>query len=84
VTWALAFVLFGLTIILTIVGNMDRASTSVIDANAVGSLATTSQAAQPANQPQPQQTAPAQPAAPTLDSLEASALSSPAQEQPAQ
>ncbi|WP_233455756.1 preprotein translocase subunit SecG [Brevundimonas aurantiaca] len=51
VTWVLAALLFGLTIILTVVGNMDRASTSVIDADAVGSLATT---------PRPQQQQPAQ------------------------
>ncbi len=71
-TWWLAGVLFVLTIALTIVGNMDRASQSVIDADAVGSLATTPQA--PAQQ-QPAQTPPAQPAqpaAPSLDDLEAS------------
>jgi preprotein translocase subunit SecG len=71
ITWVLAFLLFGLTIVLTVVGNMDRASVSVIDADAVGSLATTPQTQQ--QQPaQPQPAAPAQPAAPSLDDLEAS------------
>ena len=40
VTWVLAALLFGLTILLTVVGNMDRAAVSGIDADAVGSLAT--------------------------------------------
>ena len=64
ITWVLAALLFGLTIILTVVGNMDRASVSVIDADAVGSLATTpqTQTQQPAQQQQP--------AAPSLDDLE--------------
>ncbi|WP_421731789.1 preprotein translocase subunit SecG [Brevundimonas sp.] len=43
ITWILAALLFGLTIFLTVVGNMDRASVSGIDADAVGSLATTPQ-----------------------------------------
>jgi preprotein translocase subunit SecG len=83
-TWWLAAALFALTIVLTVVGNMDRASVSVIDADAVGSLATTPQTQQ--QQPAQQQpAAPAQPAAPSLDDLEASLPSStaPAQ-QPAQ
>ncbi|MBD3835212.1 preprotein translocase subunit SecG, partial [Brevundimonas sp.] len=42
-TWWLAAALFALTIVLTVVGNMDRASQSVIDADAVGALATTPQ-----------------------------------------
>lgn len=78
VTWILASLLFGLTIVLTVIGNMDRAAVSGIDADAVGSLATrpaTSQTQQPA-QPQPAQ--PAKPAAPSLDDLEAS-VSAPAQ-----
>ena len=67
ITWILAALLFVLTIVLTVVGNMDRASVSGIDADAVGSLATTPQ--QPAQQ---QPATPAQPAAPSLDDLEAS------------
>ena len=85
VTWILAFLLFGLTIVLTVVGNMDRASVSVIDADAVGSLATTPQTQQQAPAQQ-QPAAPAQPTAPSLDDLEASlpsATTAPAQ-QPAQ
>lgn len=71
ITWVLAALLFGLTIILTVVGNMERASDSVIDADAVGSLATTPQTQQ--QQPAQQQpAAPATPAAPSLDDLEAS------------
>ena len=84
-TWILAFLLFGLTIVLTVVGNMDRASVSVIDADAVGSLATTPQTQQQAPAQQ-QPAAPAQPTAPSLDDLEASlpsATTAPAQ-QPAQ
>ena len=82
VTWILAFLLFGLTIFLTVVGNMDRASVSVIDANAVGSLATTPQTQQQAPAQQ-QPTAPAQPTSPSLDDLEASlpsATTAPAQQ----
>ena len=71
-TWWLAAALFGLTIVLTVVGNMDRASVSVIDADAVGSLATTPQTTQPQQPTQQQSAAPAQPAAPSLDDLEAS------------
>ena len=65
-TWWLAAALFGLTIFLTVVGNMDRASQSIIDADAVGALAaptgadSTAPAADPA-------TAPAEPAGPSLD-----------------
>lgn len=83
-TWWLAAALFALTIVLTVVGNMDRASQSVIDADAVGALATTpqTQSQQPA---QPQQPAtPAQPAAPSLDDLEASLPSAAPAQPPAQ
>lgn len=73
VTWILAGLLFVLTIGLTVVGNMDRASVSMIDANAVGSLATQPQTQQSQQQPaQPQPAAPARPSAPSLDDLEAS------------
>jgi preprotein translocase subunit SecG len=83
ITWVLAALLFGLTIILTVVGNMDRASVSGIDADAVGSLATTpqTQTQQPAQQQQP--AAPAQPTAPSLDDLEASLPSASAARSPA-
>lgn len=84
VTWILAALLFGLTILLTVVGNMDRASVSVIDANAVGSLATTPQPQQQQQPAQAQPTAPAQPVAPSLDDLEASVTSAQPTQQPAQ
>nr|WP_314436152.1 preprotein translocase subunit SecG [uncultured Brevundimonas sp.] len=70
ITWWLAGILFALTIGLTVVGNMDRASVSIIDANAVGSLATQPQSQQQPAQAQP--AAPARPTAPSLDDLEAS------------
>lgn len=82
-TWWLAAALFALTIVLTVVGNMDRASQSVIDADAVGALATTpqTQSQQPAQQ---QPATPAQPAAPSLDDLEASLPSAAPAQPPAQ
>lgn len=69
-TWWLGAA-FGLcAIALTIVGNMERNSASIIDAGSVGSIAVDSQ---PAPAPQaPAQQAPAKPAAPSLDDLEAS------------
>lgn len=72
VTWWLAAILFLLTIAMTVVGNMDRrASRSIIDADAVGSIAVGGAATQqPAEAPA--STAPAQPVAPSLDDLEAS------------
>ena len=72
ITWILAALLFVLTIVLTVVGNMDRASVSGIDADAVGSLATTPQSQAPQQPAQQQPATPAQPAAPSLDDLEAS------------
>nr|WP_307364455.1 preprotein translocase subunit SecG [Brevundimonas sp. SORGH_AS_0993] len=78
VTWVLAALLFGLTIVLTVVGNMDRAAVSGIDADAVGSLATRPAASQTQQPAQPQPAQPVKPAAPSLDDLEAS-VSAPAQ-----
>ena len=62
---------FGLcAILLTIVGNIERSNTSIIDADSVGSIAVDSA---PAAAPQaPVETAPARPVAPSLDDLEAS------------
>jgi preprotein translocase subunit SecG len=70
-TWWLgaAFVLCAIS--LTIVGNMDRASRSVVDADAVGSIALDSAPATGATTA-PAPTTPAAPAAPSLDDLEAS------------
>ncbi|PZT96028.1 MAG: preprotein translocase subunit SecG [Brevundimonas sp.] len=84
ITWILAALLFGLTIVLTVVGNMDRAAVSGIDADAVGSLATTPQTQTPQQPAQQQPAAPAQPAAPSLDDLEASLPSATARPAPAQ
>jgi preprotein translocase subunit SecG len=68
-TWWLAGAFFACAILLTIVGNMERGSRSVVDADAVGALAapTTSQQAPAETAP-----APAQPSGPSLDDLEAS------------
>ncbi|MBU1347432.1 MAG: preprotein translocase subunit SecG [Alphaproteobacteria bacterium] len=69
-TWWLAFAFFACAIGLTIVGNVTRGSRSVVDADAVGSIALdTAPTTAPATT---QPTAPAQPAAPSLDDLEAS------------
>lgn len=77
VTWGLAAALFALTIILTIVGNMARQS-SVIDADAVGSIALDGQPAQRQAPAQTTAPAPTQPTAPSLDDLESSLTTSPA------
>ncbi len=77
-TWALATLFFACAIGLTIAGNVERGSRSIIDADAVGSIAigdgapATGEA--PATAPQP-----AAPAAPTLDDFEASLPSAAAQ-----
>jgi preprotein translocase subunit SecG len=70
-TWWLGGLFVVCAISLTIVGNMERASRSVVDADAVGSIALDSQ---PTTAPStaPTQTTPAAPAAPSLDDLEAS------------
>ena len=70
-TWWLGAAFVVCAISLTIVGNMDRASRSVVDADAVGSIALDSQ---PTTAPTtaPAETTPAAPAAPSLDALEAS------------
>ena len=77
-TWWLSGAFFACALGLTIVGNMDRANRSVVDADAVGAIAIgdTPAAAQPEA---PAQTAPAEKAAPSLDDLEAS-LTAPAQQ----
>jgi preprotein translocase subunit SecG len=81
-TWWLAGGFFVCALALTIVGNMDRAATSIVDAEAVGAIAVGTTPTQP-QQATPAQTAPAQQAAPSLDDLEAS-LTAPAATQPAQ
>ena len=81
VTWWLAAAFFVCAIALTVVGNLERGSRSVVDADAVGALAapTTSQQQQAPAETAPAP-APAQPSGPSLDDLEASlpAASSPA------
>ena len=72
VTWWLAAILFILTIAMTITGNMSRANRSIIDADAVGSIALDQPQAQQTDQPTQAAPTPAQPAAPSLDDLEAS------------
>ncbi len=68
-TWWLGAA-FGLcAILLTIVGNIERSNTSIIDADSVGSIAVDSAPAAP---PAPAPTVPVRPAAPSLDDLEAS------------
>ncbi len=68
-TWVLAGLFFACAIGLTILGNVERSSRSVVDADAVGELlAPTTPAAAPAEDP----AAPAQPAAPSLQNLESS------------
>ena len=69
-TWWLGALFVLCAISLTIVGNMDRASRSVVDADAVGSIAL--DGAPATTQTAPAETAPAAPAAPSLDDLEAS------------
>lgn len=70
-TWWLGGLFVVCAISLTIVGNMERASRSVVDADAVGSIALDTAPAA-GSQPAPTQTTPAAPAAPSLDDLEAS------------
>lgn len=81
-TWILSVLFFGCAIGLTVVGNMSRASRSVVDAEAVGSLAVDQPTAPQQTAPQPAPT-PAQPSAPSLDDLESS-LPGSAPAQPAQ
>ncbi|WP_428149136.1 preprotein translocase subunit SecG [Brevundimonas sp.] len=70
-TWWLGGLFVVCAISLTIVGNMERASRSVVDADAVGSIALDSAPAA-GQQTAPAETAPAAPAAPSLDDLERS------------
>ena len=70
-TWWLGGLFVICAISLTIVGNMERASRSVVDADAVGSIALDTAPAAGATTA-PAETTPAAPAAPSLDDLEAS------------
>lgn len=86
-TSVLGFMFFACALALTIVGNMDRSDRSIIDADAVGSIAVGGETNRPAAPSTPATPAPEQ-AAPTLDDLEASlpaaAQTAPAQPAPAQ
>ena len=72
-TSILAALFFICAISLTIVGNLDRGSRSIIDAAAVGSIAVGGETPTAPAQAAPSQ-APAQPVAPTLQDLEASVV----------
>ena len=72
-TWWLGALFVICALSLTIVGTMERASRSVVDADAVGSIALDTAPAA-GQQTAPAETAPAAPAAPSLDDLEASLL----------
>jgi preprotein translocase subunit SecG len=87
-TWWLGAAFGACAILLTIVGNLERSNQSVVDADALGSIAVGETPAQtdPA-QAAPTQTVPARPSAPSLDDLEASlptVQTAPAQPAPAQ
>lgn len=79
-TWVLAALFFLCAIGLTIAGNVERGSRSIIDADAVGSIAVGETAPAAADPAAPTTAQPAAPAAPSLDDLEASlpAASAPA------
>ncbi len=68
-TAILAILFFVCAILLTIAGNMARGAQSVVDADAIGSIALDEQPA--AQAPAEAPAAPAQPAAPSLEDLEA-------------
>ena len=76
VTWWLGGAFFVCAISLTIVGNIDRGNQSIIDSDAVGSIAVDEPSTP--SQTAPANATPAQPAAPTLQDLEASVVAPPA------
>jgi preprotein translocase subunit SecG len=67
-TWVLATLFFACAIGLTILGNVERASSSIVDADAIGELIAPSTQATPTADP----SAPVQPTAPSLQNLESS------------
>ena len=90
-TWVLASLFFLLAVGLTILGNVERASQSIVDPDAIGALATPP-SGQTAPAGTPAAPTPAAPAAPSLQDLENSlsqpsapaATPAPAQPAPAQ
>lgn len=71
VTAVLGVLFFACAIALTVVGNMDRRGSSVATSDTIGAIDVTQQPTAPA-EALPAETTPAQPAAPSLDDLEAS------------
>lgn len=67
-TWVLSVLFFLCAIGLTILGNVERSSRSIVDADAIGELVAPSTSSAPAADPG----ASAQPAAPSLQNLESS------------
>lgn len=82
-TWWLGGAFGACAILLTIVGNIDRSNRSIVDADAVGSIALDGAPAT-TTAPASESTPPAQPAAPSLDDLEASLPTAGAAAAPAQ
>jgi preprotein translocase subunit SecG len=82
-TWVLATLFFVCALSLTILGNIERANRSIVDADSIGDLATPPSAQQQQQAPAQDPAAPAQPAAPTLQDLESSLTAAPAPAQPA-
>lgn len=82
-TWVLATLFFVCALSLTILGNIERANRSIVDADSIGDLATPPPSAQQQQAPAQDSAAPAQPAAPTLQDLESSLTAAPAPAQPA-
>jgi preprotein translocase subunit SecG len=85
-TWVLAILFFFCAIGLTILGNVERANRSIVDADAIGELITPTT---PQTAPTQAPAGPAQPAAPSLQDLESSLSGTapapaPAQPAPAQ
>jgi len=68
-TWVLAVLFFLCAIGLTILGNVERANQSIVNADDIGELIAPST---PATAPTADPSAPAQPAAPSLQNLESS------------
>jgi preprotein translocase subunit SecG len=71
-TWWLGAGFVICAVSLTIIGNVERSNRSVVDADAVGSIALDSAPTTPTTAPATNPLTPAQPAAPSLDDLEAS------------
>ncbi|GAA0628689.1 hypothetical protein GCM10009422_27580 [Brevundimonas kwangchunensis] len=71
-TWILATLFFLCAIGLTILGNVERSSRSIVNQDAIGDLAAPPPSASQQQAPAQDPAAPAQPAAPSLQDLESS------------